>query len=444
MSVASRTRGALVHTYLRMGTRQQVWHKLRRSVWKGTPKVTFWHQVDDPWSDLLAQALPRFLEAFPQVQLEVEIVPPPAADADPEPQLRMTHAMRDARDLALLHRGIRFPEHPAERPADRVRRANAALLGIDDGREALEAAVRIGRALWNDDAAALRAEVDAIGAVPGHQIDPMLEDAYARLRKAGHYQGAMLHYGGEWFWGVDRLPHLGRRLESELGLEGELRDFLPEPEPLAAGLPHGRLEVFFSFRSPYSYLALDRLHAEYGETPSVELVLRPVLPMVTRGLQVPDIKKLYIARDAHREAKALGVPFGRIYDPLGEGVERCLRLFHVTPVRDQLRMALAAYRLIWAEAEDLTTDAGLAKLLDRAGLGPELAVQAMATEGWRDRVEANRASLNELGLWGVPCFRMGDEVAWGQDRLDRVHRWLRTGRTTGEHAVLPDEDVSNS
>ncbi len=439
MSVGSRARGALVHTYLRMGTRQQVWHKLRRTVWKGTPKVTFWHQVDDPWSDLLAQALPRFLEAFPQVELEVEIVPPPAADADPEPQLRVTHAMRDARDLALLHRGIRFPEHPAERPADRVRRANAALLSIEDGREALAAAVRIGRALWNDDAAALRAEVDAIGAVPGHRIDPMLEDAYARLRKAGHYQGAMLHYGGEWFWGIDRLPHLGRRLESELGFEGELTDYLPEPEPLPGGLPGGKLEVFFSFRSPYSYLALDRLHAAYGETPAVELVLRPVLPMVTRGLQVPEIKKLYIARDAHREAERLGVPFGRIYDPLGEGVERCLRLFHVTPVRDQLRMALAAYRLIWAEAEDLTADAGWQKLLERAGLSAEVGAQALSTEGWRDRVEANRAALDELGLWGVPCFSLGGEVAWGQDRLDRVHRWLRTGRSTGEHPVLTDD-----
>jgi len=444
MSVGSRARGALVHTYLRMGTRQRVWHKLRRTVWKGTPKVTFWHQVDDPWSDLLAQALPRFLEAFPQVGLEVEIVPPPAADTDPEPQLRVTHAMGDARDLALLHRGIRFPEHPAERPADRVRRANAALLSIEDGREALEAAVRVGRALWNDDAAALRAEVEAIGAVPGHRIDPMLEDAYERLRRAGHYQGAMLHYGGEWFWGIDRLRLLGERLERELGLEGELNAFLPEPEPLPAGLPGGKVEVFFSFRSPYSYLAIDRLHAAYGETPAVELVLRPVLPMVTRGLQVPDIKKLYIARDAHREAVRLGVPFGKIYDPLGEGVERCLRLFHVTPVRDQLTMALAAYRLIWAEAEDLTSEAGWQKLLERAGSSPELGERALATDTWRDRVDANREALGELGLWGVPCFRMGDEVTWGQDRLDRVHRWLRSGRATGEHAPLADDDVSKS
>jgi len=444
VTVGSRTRGALVHSYLRMGTRQQVWHKLSRSVWKGTPRLTFWHQVDDPWSDLLAQALPRFLEAFPSVELDFEVVPPPAADADPEPQLRAKHGLRDARDVALLHRGLRFPEHPAELPPDRVRRANAALLSIDDGREALEAAIEIGRTIWNDDAAALREAVGQFGAVPGHQIDPLLESAYARLRKAGHYQGAMLHYGGEWFWGVDRLPHLGRRLEAEVGLEGELDDHLPTPEPLPAGLPGGKVEVFFSFRSPYSYLALDRLHAAYGETPAVELVLRPVLPMVTRGLQVPEVKKLYIVRDAHREALSLGVPFGRICDPLGEGVERCLRLFHVTPVRDQLRMALAANRLIWAEAEDLTTDVGWEALLDRAGLAPELGAEALTTEGWRHRVEANRTALDELGLWGVPCFAMGDEVAWGQDRLDRVHRWLRSGRTTGEHAPLVDEDVSKS
>ena len=432
MSFGSRAKGAAIHAYLKLGTPQKVWHRMRRTVWKGTPRLTFWHQVDDPWSHLLAQALPRFLAGFPQVQLELEVIPPPAADADPEPQLRAAHAFRDAAELAMDHRGLEFPTTPPELPEDRVRRANAALLSITDGRVALDAAIRIGEALWTDDPEALRDAVDEIGAVPGHRIDPLLEDAYARLRKAGHYQGAMLQYGGEWFWGVDRLVHLAERLNDELGDGPPLAAVLPERLPPAAGLPQGQLEVFFSFRSPYSYIALDRLQARYGETPAVELVLRPVLPMVTRGLSVPDVKKLYIARDAYREARRVGTPFGRIHDPLGEGVARCLALFHVTPRLDQLRLAVEASRMIWAEAEDLTTDLGFAKLIERAGLSPELGERALATEGWRDRVEANRAALHELGLWGVPCFRFGERVTWGQDRLERVHRWLCEG--TGEAA----------
>ena len=190
--------------------------------------------------------------------------------------------------------------------------------------------------------------------------------------------------------------------------------------------PRGELDVYYSFRSPYSYLALHRLAERYADAPGVQLVLKPMLPMVTRGLSVPELKKLYIVRDAYREAQLHGVPFGRIFDPLGEGVERCLRLFEVTPPERRLAMSLAAFRAIWAEAEDLTQEAGFGRLVAAAGLDEATGRRALGPESdaWRERAEANRAELHQLGLWGVPSFRVGDRSSWGQDRLDLVHRWL--------------------
>ena len=38
-------------------------------------------------------------------------------------------------------------------------------------------------------------------------------------------------------------------------------------------------------------------------------------------------------------------------------------------------------------------------------------------EAWRERAAANRAELFDAGLWGVPSFKVGNTVVWGQDRL---------------------------
>jgi 2-hydroxychromene-2-carboxylate isomerase len=61
---------------------------------------------------------------------------------------------------------------------------------------------------------------------------------------------------------------------------------------------------------------------------NARLVLRPVLPMVMRGLPVPVEKRMYIVRDCMREALRLGIPFGRMRDPVGPGVERGLAVLN--------------------------------------------------------------------------------------------------------------------
>ncbi|HJL29089.1 MAG TPA: DsbA family protein, partial [Polyangiaceae bacterium LLY-WYZ-15_(1-7)] len=390
------------------------WEGTKRALGRGPRTVTFHHQVDDPWSHLLAQALVTFRARFPAVDLRMVVVPPPAADADPEPQKRRAWALRDATALAARH-GLHFPT-PAELPAeDRLRRANAVLL-LDRPVDAqLDAAIRVGDALFRGDGDAVAELVRELGTVPGQRVRPALESNYARLRKAGHYQGAMLEHDGEWFWGVDRLPYLAQRVGGE-----EAAPLLPVARREAPAAPGEPLEVFFSFRSPYSYLTIARLWAAHQESP-LPLRLRPLLPMVTRGLPVPRDKRLYIVKDAKREADRLGLPFGRICDPLGEGVERCLRVFLAVEAAEgtsaALRFAAEAYAGIWSRAVDVASDAGLAEVAAAAEV--EAHVEgALATEGWRQVVEANRDALSELGLWGVPSFRHGDWIAWGNDRLD--------------------------
>ena len=61
-----------------------------------------------------------------------------------------------------------------------------------------------------------------------------------------------------------------------------------------------------------------------AEETGVELVVRPVLPMVMRGVPVTRQKGLYIFTDTAREALDAGVTFGQFYDPVGEPVQALL------------------------------------------------------------------------------------------------------------------------
>src|SRR5262245_49817099 len=165
----------------------------------------------------------------------------------------------------------------------------------------------------------------------------------------------MLHYGGEWYWGIDRLPYLERALARDLGVDvAHVVTARPQAARGPAKLSDKPLvcELWFSFRSPYSYLALEQIEAVLAPY-AIPLVLRPVAPMVTRGLAVPTIKRLYIVRDAKREADRLGIPFGELCDPLGPGIDNCLALAHWAEQRGAaLAFAHSAMRGIWAEARD--------------------------------------------------------------------------------------------
>ena len=243
----------------------------------------------------------------------------------------------------------------------------------------------------------------------------------ALRQQLGHYLGATFFYAGEWYWGIDRLHHLERRLQDlgaqRLGVQDLM--FPPDadlsgPVSLASPLP---IDFFFSFRSPYSAIVAPRVF-ELGRRTGAPVRLRFVLPMVMRGLPVPREKRTYISLDAAREAHARGTPFGRLNDPVGRPTERGLSLI---PIAEQMGCA-EAYVLsfmhgVWAEGIDAGSDRGLRRIVERAGLSWDAAHRALKEDAWRATAEANRKEMFDLGLWGVPSFRVGDTAVWGQDRL---------------------------
>jgi 2-hydroxychromene-2-carboxylate isomerase len=197
------------------------------------------------------------------------------------------------------------------------------------------------------------------------------------------------------------------------------------------------LEMFLSFRSPYTYLAMERIRAlvsHYG----LELRLRFVLPMVMRGLPVPAAKRTYILRDCKREAERLGLPFGSVCDPVGRPVERGLAILNGAMATGAgPAFADSFLRGVFAEAVDAGSDRGLRQLVERAGLDWQQARVWMADESWRDVAEDNRRSMFADQLWGVPSFRFGALATWGQDRLWLIEQAI-IETLGGPKATAPD------
>jgi len=443
LSAKNKLRSRLLRAYIDPRTRklQRAWSETTRKASGGSHVVSAFLQLDDPYSYLLSRYLPALAEHY-DAELRVYVSEALRDEYQPAPDLLAEYAVRDCARVAS-ELGVPFLDK-GEAPPVEYRRglldALAAHAGDSDFADKLRHVLEL---YWRgDNEVAARYSAGSSGAA-----DEVLQDAQKELGRLGHYNSAMLHYGGEWFWGVDRLSYLTDRLD-ELGLaksEGahpqlaSIRQVmhvdLPFTPPAAAEeLPP--LELFYSFRSPYSQLCLRRVY-ELADAFGLQLVLRPVLPMMMRGMAVPPRKLRYIIRDAMREAETFGIPFGDCMDPLGEGVERCHAIFAYAQSEKRGReFLLNASELIWANAVDAATDKGMRKITAKTGLFWPEAKQAIENDDWREEEAANRQLMLSLGSWGVPTVGIGDYVVWGQDRIWLLARHIEELCDTGEGILV--------
>lgn len=434
MSLARRIRTAVVQVLTSHGLRdlRRNAAELRRKA-RGRPhEVHYFHEVLDPYSHLAAQVLPRLVERY-----DIALVPHLVGDAEevPEREMLIAYARRDAADIAPPY-GLEFPRDAKPPEADLVRRATRLLAGVDAVAFPARAA-RVGAALWSGDRGALEHLAQEMPSVEEDVARKAVAEGSALRKKLGHYSGAMFYYAPEWYWGVDRLSHLERRLRA-MGLarnadEAEMIVTRPGPGHLPGAEPSSPpvLEYFPSLRSPYTYISMERVYdlpRRYG----IKLVVRPVLPMVMRGMTVPLAKQIYISQDTKREADEEGIPFGRVCDPVGAPVERGFALLkHASEKGRAAEYLLSFARGAFAEGIDAGTEDGLRRIAERAGLDWEEAQQDRDDEGWREALEQNRQAMFDAGLWGVPSFRLpagnGHEAfsTWGQDRIWLVEQEIQ-------------------
>lgn len=200
-------------------------------------------------------------------------------------------------------------------------------------------------------------------------------------------------------------------------------------------------DLYFSFRSPYSYLAIGR-YRQLSDTHTVDIALRPVYPLAIRQ---PDFFERnhpnwlrYTFLDMMRVAQFEGIPFGAPRpDPIIQDmatrqiaddqpyIRRITRLGQAAARRGKgLAFAHEAASLIWGGAENWHQGDHLAQAAERAGLDlAELDAEVAAQPDELDaEIAANQAALEAAGHWGVPTLVFDGEPFFGQDRIEMA-KW---------------------
>ena len=196
-------------------------------------------------------------------------------------------------------------------------------------------------------------------------------------------------------------------------------------------------DVYFSFRSPYSYLAAGR-YMRLTEEYDLTINLRTVWPIAIRDpgfFERENPQWLhYLLKDIVRVAEFEGLPLSSPSpDPIIQNMatreiaaEQPLigHISHLGVVAQRLGAGLAfahaASSMVWGGVKDWNSDENLGAAAAKAGLSlaemrKEIAADASGVEA---EIEANQDALEKAGHWGVPTLVFDGEPFFGQDRID--------------------------
>lgn len=399
----------------------------KRIIGKLSHQVTVYIAIDDPYSYLLLQTLVKLQKQF-GLKYDFKTVLNKPKDMYPEPELWEENAFQDGRFLADLYQ-LNFPEKPPAASKNQTITATAQLLHNELKSDYLTKALIIFSNYWLEGKCTPKTLIEPIAdELSGNHLIH-LSCNEVMLKKNGHYQSAMLHYAGEWYWGLDRLQHLENRLNDLQPLASQKIHFnktynihQSEKALTAGDEKNSPLMMYWSIRSPYSYIALLRAKrlAAYFQVP---FVVKPILPMVMRGMQVPKSKAMYIIKDAKREAKSLDIPFGKIADPLGKGVERCYALYEYAASKKLAVEFLLTYaESVWSKGICSETDSGLKYIIEKTGLDWLEAKKHINDSSWKSWAQSNLLELYQHNKWGVPSLNYENLTVFGQDRLLQIQQ----------------------
>jgi 2-hydroxychromene-2-carboxylate isomerase len=191
------------------------------------------------------------------------------------------------------------------------------------------------------------------------------------------------------------------------------------------------VEFYFDFGSPATYLAwtqLPKICAEAG----AELVYKPILlggVFQGTGNQSPvmiPLKARFMFKDLQRFARRYGVKLN--FSPnFPINTLTLMRMAAGVQIRQPQRFeafVAALFNGLWVDGLNLGDQAVLAEVLSDAGFDPQ-AMLALANEPEvKDRLKATTAEAVTRGVFGAPSLFVGEELFFGQDRLDFVREAL--------------------
>jgi 2-hydroxychromene-2-carboxylate isomerase len=200
------------------------------------------------------------------------------------------------------------------------------------------------------------------------------------------------------------------------------------------------VDLYWSFRSPYSYLALRRVRQWAADYP-IRWNVRIVWPLAVRKpehfARLDPLHRPYFKRDCARVAEQFGIPFRWpvpdpiVQDPVTLSIAKdqpYIRRVTLLGAAAALRGKALPYidevsQLIWdGRTDNWHQGDHLKQAAARAGLDHDEMQRAIdkdpaACERW---IEDNQRDQRASGHWGVPLFVFEGEPFFGQDRMDAL------------------------
>lgn len=377
--------------------------------------------LNDPHSFMLVQMLSRLATNY-RIDVKVFFIWGTLPGVTIAPKLYRQWSLKDANLIAIQHQLVKITDEPS-------------LASLTTGQQTwqllvnnIENAEQIFINTWGNH---FTEHFQTSTPTINHQVKNQ-----TRLQAKGHYAPASIFFAGDWFVGVDRLYHFENKLlqfalmdditatlASKVELESAaISDPVANSTTTASSEP---LVIYLSLRSPYSYLGFVQA-ISVAKRNQLELVIKPVLPLLMRGESIPPDKQKYIYLDAMREAKKLDIEFKGFTDPLGDGVINAYRLFAWAQQQGKaIEYILACFRAIYVDGIDLAIAENVDSIFENLALDVEAAKAYQQEHDWQQWADLNQMSLTQLNYWGVPSFSYGESSYWGQDRISSLEKEIK-------------------
>ena len=186
------------------------------------------------------------------------------------------------------------------------------------------------------------------------------------------------------------------------------------------------VEFFYDFGSPTVYLAATQLPAIAAPV-GATIDWRPMLlggVFKSTGNQSPVVvpaKAAYMNNDLKRFAKRYGVPFR--FNPHFP-INTLALMRGAVAYQDDVVVSStyrdAIFMAIWVEARNLNEPDVIGQVLSDAGLDPAELMNRIGQQTVKDQLIASTEEAVNRGVFGAPTFFVGEQMFFGQDRLDFV------------------------
>jgi 2-hydroxychromene-2-carboxylate isomerase len=188
------------------------------------------------------------------------------------------------------------------------------------------------------------------------------------------------------------------------------------------------LDFFYFFGSGYAYLSVMRI-SPLAERAGVTVNWRPFSVralMIEQNNMIREQKQkmAYVWRDIKRRAARHGVPF--VKPPIWptDPDQLANRVGIVASAEGWCKeYTIASFRSWYLDAQPLGDPAVLAGILKKLRRDPEAVIARANSDEVRQRYDAETDVARKLGAFGSPTFAVGDEIFWGDDRLEEAVDW---------------------